>query len=62
MHHFRSALIRIVAKIILIGMTVLWIPSPVLAFDFSLRDFFRQKVETSDRFTNSINSKADGVK
>jgi hypothetical protein len=61
MHYYRFPLNKIIATITLIGMAVFYIPSPVFALDLSIRDFFQQKVESSDRFINDINTKADGA-
>jgi hypothetical protein len=57
--YYRFLLSKIIATVTLISMTVLCLPSPVFAL--SIRELFQNKVESSDRFINDINTKADGA-
>jgi hypothetical protein len=51
----------IVAYTTLLAMGLLCISPPVFGIEFKLREFFQNKVDTSDEFIKSFNEKADGL-
>ena len=57
----RKVKITIVATILLLAWVLFCVPTPALALDFKIREFFGNKVERSDRFIDNFNEKADGI-
>lgn len=57
----RKVKIVIIAHILALAWVLCGVSTPALAFDLKIRELFQNRVESSDRFINDINTKADGA-
>jgi hypothetical protein len=57
----RKVRIALIAYILALAWVLCGVSTPALAFDLKIRELFQNKVESSDRFINDINTKADGA-